>query len=350
MPPIWPSCEATLMILPRLRSSIPGSTNLVHRNTPRRLTASTRSHSLTSSSAKAHWLNVPASFTRMSTWPNSARAASTMARTCCSSLTSVRIRSERRPAAAIDESTGAATSAPSRSAMTTSAPSAANAIAISPPIPRAPPVTIAVLPLSFPATLTSPQLADLVRRRQVESPGHEIHRRLMLRGIVAGHRVGDDDDVMVGEHRVTGRGLDAALRCAAGHHDRLDAVTAQQQVKIGPPERAGPVLFHHQLAVGRLKARHEQLAFGPVKGVGQRLSFAMVVIMQAQVEPDLRGGVAGLAGEHCHLDEDQHNPGLAGSADQLGDPLDHRRVHRQVNAGLIETAARPAEVALHVDD
>src|SRR5580704_17534076 len=295
MPPIWPSCDATLMILPCLRSSMPGSTNLVHRKTPRRLTARTRSHSATSSSAKALWLNVPASLTRMSTWPNSARAASTMARTCCSSETSVRTRSERRPDSAIDDSTGAATSAASRSAMTTSAPSAANAIAIWPPMPRAPPVTIAVLPLSFPATLMSldsdydpagrwrclkpgacrcpemprwclvvpggagrlartwrargsgrrPELADHVRGRQVEPPGHEVHRCLMLGRIVAGDRVGDNDDVVIGEHRVTRRGLHAALGRAPGHHHGLDPVAAQEQVEIGAPERAGPVLLHH---------------------------------------------------------------------------------------------------------
>ncbi len=56
---------------------------------------------------------------------------------------------------AIDESTGAAVSSStsSTSAITTSAPSAAqNAVAIWPPIPRAPPVTMAILPSSVPAT------------------------------------------------------------------------------------------------------------------------------------------------------------------------------------------------------
>ena len=46
MPPIWPSCDAMLMTLPDSRSSMPGSTNLVHRKTPRRLTEITRSQSL----------------------------------------------------------------------------------------------------------------------------------------------------------------------------------------------------------------------------------------------------------------------------------------------------------------
>ena len=112
---------------------MPGSTNRVHRKTPRRLTEITRSHSLTSSSAKQLWRKMPASLTRMSTWPNSASAASDH-RPDLLLVGDVGLHQQVTAAGllAIEASTGAAASAPSTSAMTTSAPSAANAVAISP--------------------------------------------------------------------------------------------------------------------------------------------------------------------------------------------------------------------------
>ena len=74
---------------------------------------------------------------------------STSDRTCSSSVTSVCTYIDRRPARAIASVTGFATSGPSTSAITTSAPSAANAAAMPPPMPRAPPVTTATLSTSL---------------------------------------------------------------------------------------------------------------------------------------------------------------------------------------------------------
>src|SRR5665647_1984880 len=101
-----------------------------------------------------------------------------MERTCSSFDTSVFTSSDRRPESAIEDNTGAAASESRRSAMTTSAPWAAKAIAICPPIPRAPPVTTAILPSSclFILPVLDSQLNFLKFRAILDEPS--LHREL----------------------------------------------------------------------------------------------------------------------------------------------------------------------------
>ena len=180
-------------------------------------------------------------------------------------------------------------------------------------------------------------LQDVLAGGQVESVRHEEHRGVMLGLVVAGHAVLGDDHVVVAEHRVPGGRLDAPLGRAASDHDRLDAVTAQQHGEVGAPERARPVLLDHQLAVPRLQPGTIFWPSRPVDRVRQRRGLAVVPVVQPEVEPDLRGRVAGPVGQHGHLDEDRQHTRLARCAEQAADPLDHRRVGRDVHAQAVET-------------
>src|ERR1700733_13440160 len=92
------------------------------------------------------------------------------------------------------------------------------------------------------------------------------------------------------------------------------------------------------------------LAFGSVEHIRKRLRFTVMAVVQAEVEPDLRGRVANPARQHGHLDEYRQHPGLARAFDELANTLDYGRVHRQVDAVTAEVAVWTAEVTLHVDD
>ncbi len=93
---------------------------------------------------------MPALFTRIPTAPNSRDARSMTACHCASSATSREAKRAGSPSSAAS----AFPSLSRRSAITTVAPSATNRRAIEAPMPRAPPVTTATLPSSFPTTLT----------------------------------------------------------------------------------------------------------------------------------------------------------------------------------------------------
>src|SRR5262249_44772428 len=289
--PSWRSWEAMLMIRPQPLSSIGPISTRVHRNTARRLTFSTRSQSATGMSWSSDWVKIPALLTRMSTGPRPACTCSAMARTAASSLMSQRTNSPRRPAASISARTPAACSGPAWSTTATSAPSRANPAAMPCPIPDAAPVTTATLPSSFPMPLIStgygsggagpgrgggttaaagPHVLDLRGGGHVEPVPHEQQRRVVLRPVVAAHAVLSDDHIVVGEHRIPGRRFDAALRGAAAHDHGRDAVAAQQQLQVGAPERAGPVLGHHQLAGPGRQLGHERVPRRARHGVPQR--------------------------------------------------------------------------------
>jgi hypothetical protein len=141
-----PAVEAMLMIAPPPRARIGARTSCVASMTARRFSLSARSQRAGSAAGKHGSSMPPALLTSTLTGP----AASTAAAMPTRLATSVRkneppIRSAvTRPACS------------SRSAMTTCIPSAANRSAIPAPIPSAPPVTRAVIPLSSMAAVSVP--------------------------------------------------------------------------------------------------------------------------------------------------------------------------------------------------
>src|SRR5258708_22331830 len=135
-----------------------GTTYLVVRHTPFRLTPRTVSQSSSVSSQLRPKENTPAFAARMSTLPNSSITAAAMRSQSPASATLARIAMQRLPEASISAfvcsrssvvdrpRTRSDGSSPAMSAIAMSAPSAASARAIARPKPRAPPVINATLP------------------------------------------------------------------------------------------------------------------------------------------------------------------------------------------------------------
>src|SRR6266545_4354569 len=116
--------------------------------TPQRLTASTHSQSRWVAASSPPWMATPALLQTMCTPPISAQARSARASTEASFVTSVLTVSALVPAF-FTPAAVSAMPASSMSATTTWAPSPAKARQRARPIPLAPPVTTAVLPLRF---------------------------------------------------------------------------------------------------------------------------------------------------------------------------------------------------------
>src|SRR6266542_1373233 len=113
-----------------------------------KLTAMILSQVTSALSRKGSSLSQPALFTTMSSWPSCARASSTARLTSGRRVRSQLSASPFTPSASISRLTASALSA-RMSSTATSAPSWASANAMARPMPRPPPVTSAVLPLSF---------------------------------------------------------------------------------------------------------------------------------------------------------------------------------------------------------
>lgn len=142
--------EAMLTIAPPPVSSIAGISYLSERKTPSRLIASALRNWSGRTSARGVGACPPpaALLTATSSPPSSSSAAATIRCTAAGSETSVGTGNARPPMFAISAATRASASA-SRAASTTAAPARAIALAISAPIPRLAPVTIARRPSSI---------------------------------------------------------------------------------------------------------------------------------------------------------------------------------------------------------
>src|SRR5215831_10443024 len=137
--------EPTLIILPRLRSIIPGATARAQRNMEVRLVTSTSSHSSSVTSTDALSSVTPALLTRMSMGPSARSASVTAARIPSALVTSSGMARARPPAASISAAANAIWSLP-RAAQATAAPASPRARAMARPSPRLAPVTSAVRP------------------------------------------------------------------------------------------------------------------------------------------------------------------------------------------------------------
>src|SRR5258708_14332710 len=148
--PSLPAIEATFTILPPPCSSIDGTAARQHRNTPIRSTPMTAPHS---SGVYSHvglaGPATPALLTSTSSPPHLDLASPTIFSTSPGFVTSTsRARVHSPPS--LSRSLWSFTVAPSMSASTTHAPSAASLSLMARPMPRAAPVTSAVLPASIP--------------------------------------------------------------------------------------------------------------------------------------------------------------------------------------------------------
>src|SRR5262249_50923566 len=137
------------MMRPHFLRRMAGRTRRVPINTLRRLTRIISSHMSIGMSSRKLIVSMPALLHRMSPPPGAAVMAPKPCAICASSPTSAAAAMARTPSLAVSS---AAVLAPAalRSTMPMSAPSAASAPTIARPIPLAPPVTSAVLPLSLP--------------------------------------------------------------------------------------------------------------------------------------------------------------------------------------------------------
>src|SRR5579883_2051039 len=175
--------EAMLTIAPWPASIIAGRTARVQRQTPSRSTDMHRVQSSSVASSGFRKTLTPALLTRTLGAPNAARAASYIAATDASSVTSVSTKTVSAPRAA----SLAAMAEPVAgliSATTTRAPSLAKQPAIAAPIPCPAPVTIATLPANRDATSIPCErsylskirtyLIGAVNRRQPSPHGSEV--------------------------------------------------------------------------------------------------------------------------------------------------------------------------------
>src|SRR5690242_16949410 len=147
-----PAPDEVFTMAPPPRWSSNGISCFMHRNTPRRFTARTRSHSSSSRSASFPLVcSTPALLKATSSPPNSATTRSSAAFTEPESRTSMVMTRARPPAFSTSPAVSRADDS-DRSATATSAPAAANATAVARPMPAPAPVTNA----TFPARLSLP--------------------------------------------------------------------------------------------------------------------------------------------------------------------------------------------------
>src|SRR3989475_13120468 len=137
--------DAMLMIRPHRCLAMTRAAAWPQRNAPVRFTASVRSQMSSETSRNAAGRLTPALLTRMSRRPKLPRVCSINRVTSAGRLTSA--GTARAPSSSVAAARAPASA--STSAMTTRAPSATNLRAMPKPIPFAPPVTTAVLPVSF---------------------------------------------------------------------------------------------------------------------------------------------------------------------------------------------------------
>src|SRR3954463_2482043 len=146
--PASPSVEEMLTIEPPPARFIAGMTVFIPRKTPIRLTSMTCRNSSRGVLAISLNFRMPALLTSTSTLPSSRSVCST---TDCHSSSDVTSRCTKRTRSP-SSSASALPSSSSPSAATTLAPSACSRRTSAAPIPRAPPLTSATLPVSRPAT------------------------------------------------------------------------------------------------------------------------------------------------------------------------------------------------------
>src|SRR5262247_534028 len=182
--------EPTLMILPRLRSIMPGATARAQRNMEVRLVTSTSSHSSSVTSSDGLSSVTPALLTRTSMGPSVRSASVTAARIPSALVTSSGIARARPPADTI--------SALARAAQATLAPASAKARAMARPRPRLAPVTNAVRPSREKrrSVVLPPSPGPLPRGGRGsggDALGHELAETILLDLAARGHgELGDD--------------------------------------------------------------------------------------------------------------------------------------------------------------
>src|SRR5262249_23549228 len=185
------------MILPRLRSIIPGATARAQRNMEVRLVTSTSSHSSSVTSSDGLSSVTPALLTRTSMGPSVRSASVTAARIPSALVTSSGIARARPPAASISAATDTI-SALARAAQATLAPASAKARAMARPRPRLAPVTNAVRPSREKrrSVVLPPSRCPLPlkgRGRGGEALGHQLAETVLLDLAAGGHgKLGDD--------------------------------------------------------------------------------------------------------------------------------------------------------------
>ncbi len=143
----WPAIDAVLTMWPLPRSSMAGRNAFTPWITPQRLTPSVHSQSARSIAEIDAPPATPALFITTSAGPQADVQASRSPSTDAHSATSHGTASTSPPAAAMAAAVSSSGGC-SMSATTTLIPSAANACATARPIPLAPPVTTATLPVS----------------------------------------------------------------------------------------------------------------------------------------------------------------------------------------------------------
>jgi len=76
----------------------------------------------------------------------------------------------------------------------------------------------------------------ILGNHSVEAVAQQEDRGLLLARVVAGNTIFEQHDIVIVEECVACRLFDAPFCCDAGHNDRLNAITSQEQIEIGTPK------------------------------------------------------------------------------------------------------------------
>src|SRR5215210_279115 len=252
--PLTPAPEEVFTIAPPPCSSIRGTSYFMHKNTPRRLMATIRSHSSSVTSAIALTsFSTPALLKAASSRPKVSMVSSRAAFTSSVHVTSHATASARPPSSSIRRAVSR-TFCSKMSETTPAAPSRANASAVARPMPLAAPVTNATFPAWLPWSFVAISRSFSRRRRhsgltssglpQPSGPHHYLDRLAIVhRPVAVGHPVEAHDTVE------DAAGLDPALQ-----HVR------QELLYVGA-HRRGPAA-HGDVAEERRQRGGDRLVLG----------------------------------------------------------------------------------------
>src|SRR5438105_903888 len=332
--PSFPAIEAMLMMRPRPAASITRTAARETRNTLVRSPAMTRCQSSSLSSQVGTVRPVmPALLTTMSSRCQRSTTARTIRSTSAVFVTSAATATASAPIRAA----AASAAGPSTSATATRAPSVASRAAIAYPIPRAAPVTSAVLPMTDmvdllvgPASPPARAPSASARGRGIEFAAGVSRARPVYRPAVQPHGA-EGEGSQDGAERARGREVALPRVAEAGHRERREARGSEQDERAHGGDPVDEELDEGRHPGGE-QARQRHASEGADWSGAEASGDLLERRRKTPLELDRGGHGPGELAEHDARGQDPDRtgarPGRAREGEQVADPEHGARQRR----------------------